>query len=190
MTTVIERNIPDIMVGAIPDTLVDMEGMADFMVGVISVRNPVITGGMLLISDGMLVISGGNPVITGGMLLISGAMLVISGGNPVITGGMLLYSDGILVISGGNPVITGGMLLISNGMLGISGENPVIIGGMLLISGGRTVMAGGRDTGMSVFGSGKLVLTGIVVLFAETKVVDARMHESFMVGSLTTVCPL
>ena len=65
MTTVIEENIPDIMVGGIPDTLVDMEGMADFIVGVISVGNPVITGGMLLISDCMLVISCEISVITG-----------------------------------------------------------------------------------------------------------------------------
>ena len=42
---------------------------------------------------------------------------------------------------------------------------------------------------MSVLGSGKLVMTGIVVLFAEAKV-DARMQASFIVGSLTTVCPL
>ena len=42
------------MVGGIPNSVVDLEGMADIMVGVISDRNPVITGVMLLISDGML----------------------------------------------------------------------------------------------------------------------------------------
>ena len=103
---------------------------------------------------------------------------------------MLLISDGILVNSGGIPVITGGILLISGGMLVIYGGNPVMNGGMQLIGGGTTVMAGKRDIGMSVFGRGKIVLTGIVVLFAESKVVDAGMHANFIVGSLTTVCPL
>ena len=34
--------------------MVDLEGMAEIIVGVISDGNPVITGGMLLISDGIL----------------------------------------------------------------------------------------------------------------------------------------
>ena len=42
------------MVGGIPDSVVDLEGMADIIVGVISDGNPVITGVMQLISDGML----------------------------------------------------------------------------------------------------------------------------------------
>ena len=41
------------MVGGIPDSVVNLEGIADIIVGVISDGNPVITGVMLLISDGM-----------------------------------------------------------------------------------------------------------------------------------------